>query len=372
MHKNIINVSYSTIKSILTGKIFIQLGGVEYQVDKIPKKKLINWFLNGLSAHFKLEKAWGFPIHPHIEPTTYCNLHCAVCPVGRGLGRPDEHLEFSVFKRFIDEIGDYLFAITLYCWGEPFLNPAIYEMIAYAKKKKILILSSTNAHFMKNDENIEKLIQSGLDHLIVDVDGITQTTYQKFRQTGNLEIVLQGIKNLVQRKRDLSSNTPLINLRFIVMKHNEHEISSLQDLALSLGVDVLSIKSFNLLNAGEWRDQNIDFLPANPLYRRFKTVENEQILIKRENNPCLALWNNPVIYSNGMVCTCNIDYSGKYFIGDLKKQNFKDIWNNSVYKKFRHEFHRDWEKLELCNNCTNAFEGGNCADETIKDTIILH
>lgn len=138
MHKNILNISYSTIKSLLTRKVSIQLGGINYQVDKIPLKKLMNWLLNRVSVHLRFEKAWGFPTQPVVEPSNLCNLYCAVCPVGKGLDRPGENLNFNIFKKFIDEIGDYVFSITLYCWGEPFLNPAIFDMIVYLKTEEFL------------------------------------------------------------------------------------------------------------------------------------------------------------------------------------------------------------------------------------------
>ena len=109
-------------------------------------------------------------------------------------------MDFNLYKKFIDEIGDYVFLILLWDWGEPFLNPSIYEMISYAKQKGIKLVSSTNGHLFKEKEQADKLIASGLDTIIFAVDGISQETYEPYRQGGSLESVLQGIRTVVARE----------------------------------------------------------------------------------------------------------------------------------------------------------------------------
>jgi MoaA/NifB/PqqE/SkfB family radical SAM enzyme len=109
-----------------------------------------------------------------VEPSSRCNLACTLCPVTVGLEREQGLMEFATFKKVIDEIGDYLFTLLLWDWGEPFLNPAIYDMIACAARKGIKTISSTNAHLFARQESADKVIRSGLDTLICAVDGITQ------------------------------------------------------------------------------------------------------------------------------------------------------------------------------------------------------
>ena len=89
------------------------------------------------------------------------------------------------------------------------MNPAAFEMIAYAKSKGIKVVSSTNGHFFAKPDQVDRLILSGLDTVIFAMAGITQETYQHYRQGGDLETVLQGIRNVVARKRELGSPTPL-------------------------------------------------------------------------------------------------------------------------------------------------------------------
>ena len=233
-------------------------------------KKIVNWILMETSVFLRAKKPWGMPTHAQIEPTNFCDLRCALCPVTEGLKRASQHMEFATFKKLIDEIGAYLFLIILWDWGEPFLNPKVFEMISYAKKRNIKLVSSTNGHIFAKEGYAEKVVKSGLDSLIFAVDGTSQETYERYRERGDLNTVMKGIKRVVAAKREFRSRTPLINLRFIAMKHNEHEISGLQDFARSLGVDAVSIKTLNPHADGRIianEEYGNEFIPENSAVR---------------------------------------------------------------------------------------------------------
>jgi radical SAM protein with 4Fe4S-binding SPASM domain len=301
-----------------------------------------------------------------------------LCPVSIGLERPAGEMELHLFKKIIDEIGDYVFLILLWDWGEPFLNPSIYEMTSYAKQKGIKLVSSTNGHLFKNREQADKLIASGIDSIIFALDGISQETYEPYRQGGSLESVLQGIRTVVLRKRELRSKTPMVNLRFIVMKHNEHEIPALKTLARSLGVDALTLKTLNPVNLDFYSEDksNIrnhnEFLPENHHYRRFKCDSTGQNVIRLRKNPCKQLWNNPVIHWNGAVCSCTYDPKEKYVLGELQYETFKNIWQGALYRRLRRQFRENWNQLPLCRECSYAFKGGNCGKEIITDAFFFN
>ncbi|MHC4759047.1 MAG: radical SAM protein, partial [Planctomycetota bacterium] len=136
--------------------------------DKISKKKMLNLFVIAFNRLFPITKALGFPYMAHISPP--------LCPSNDPRAQAKTFLPFETFKKFIDEVGDYLIYVILWSWGEPFLNPDIYKMIEYAREKNILTVSSTNINQFSR-EDASKLIESGLDALIIALDGITQKTY---------------------------------------------------------------------------------------------------------------------------------------------------------------------------------------------------
>src|SRR5439155_7274651 len=116
-----------------------------------------------------------------------------------------------------------LLYLVFYFQGEPYLNPDFLDMVKYASSKKIYTATSTNAHYL-NDETAKRTIESGLDRLIISIDGTTQEVYQQYRVGGRLNKVLEGTKNIVKWKKELRSKTPFIIFQFLVVKPNEHQI----------------------------------------------------------------------------------------------------------------------------------------------------
>jgi len=275
-------------------------------------------------------------------------------------------MELDLFKKFIDEVGEYVFLIILWDWGEPFLNPAVYEIISYAKGKGIKLVSSTNGHIFAKAEHAERVVNSGLDTLIFAVDGITQETYEGYRKKGDLDTLIQGIKNVVEAKRSLGSENPLINFRFIPMRHNEQELPRLNEFAESLGVDLLTLKTLNP-HCETVQEEDKAFIPQDTLYQRFK-YDEEGNRYRRRRNPCKALWNDPIIHWDGKISPCTYDPHDDYTVGDFARSEFRDIWWGSAMRELRRSFRQNYQKIKQCSYCSYAFEGGTLSSETIVES----
>src|ERR1700750_1732078 len=163
----------------------------------------------------------GYPVSISFEPTTSCNLRGPECPSGlRAFTRPTGMLKKDFFTETIDQISKDLLYLVFYFQGEPYLNPDFLNMVKYASSKKIYTATSTNAHYL-TDENAKLTIESGLDRLIISIDGTTQDVYQQYRVGGKLEKVIAGARNMVKWKKELKSRTPFIIFQFLVVKPNE-------------------------------------------------------------------------------------------------------------------------------------------------------
>src|SRR5437879_1373607 len=128
-------------------------------------------------------KHHGMPISISIEPTTSCNLRCPECPSGlRSFTRPTGMMKRELFESIVDQLPTLSYLI-FYFQGEPYLHTELLDMVKYASKKKIYTATSTNAHFL-NDEAARKTVESGLDRLIISIDGTEQETYQSYRVGG--------------------------------------------------------------------------------------------------------------------------------------------------------------------------------------------
>lgn len=294
---------------------------------------------------------WGVPVTVSIEPTTSCNLRCPECPSGlRSFTRETGMLEEKFFNRTIDELHKELLYLIFYFQGEPYLNPKFLDMVKYASSRKIYTATSTNAHYL-NDENARRTVESGLDRLIISIDGTTQEVYQQYRVGGNLEKVLQGARNVVKWKKELKSKTPNIIFQFLVVAPNEHQMSEVQKLGKEIGVDEVRFKTAQIY---QYRDGN-PLIPQNEKYSRYTKQKDGSYRIKNEmHNSCWKLWHSCVITWDGKVVPCCFDKDAKHQLGDLQKETFAGLWQGEKYYNFRRLILKSRSEIDICKNCTEG------------------
>jgi len=298
-----------------------------------------------ISVALKKAIYWGSPPVVMIEPTNICNLKCPLCPTGNDtLKRTKGYMTFDVFKKIIDDIHKTAFMIVLWNQGEPYLNNDFSKMVKYASDHKLFTLVSTNGNIGYNSEEI---VRSGLDSMIVSLDGTTQETYNKYRVNGVLEKVLDNVTNIVKTRNKLKSRNPLIRWQFLVMKHNEHELEDIRKMASELGVDNLELKSVQIYS----KDDVDKYLPQNPKYRRYK-IEGDNFELKFGiKNRCRRIWTNAVVNWTGDVAICCFDKDGEYPVGNVREDDLKILWKNSNMMKIRNQILKDRKQIPICRNC---------------------
>ena len=294
---------------------------------------------------------WGYPIALSFEPTTSCNLRCPECPSGlRSFTRPIGMLESDFFRKVIDETDSYLWYLIFYFQGEPYLHPEFTELVKYASSKRIYTATSTNAHYL-TDANARKTVESGLDRLIISIDGTTQDVYQQYRIGGKLEKVLEGTKNIVKWKRELKSKTPHIIFQFLVVKPNEHQMQEVEKLAEELGVDEVAFKTAQVY---EYENGN-DLIPENEHYSRYRKKSDGTYEIKNQLlNQCWKMWHSCVITWDGSVVPCCFDKDASHPMGNLQENTFKEVWNSTNYRNFRGKLIQSRSQIDICKNCTEG------------------
>ena len=312
--------------------------------------RLINLLKINLSKQLKLTSVFGFPITLMVEPTNICNLKCPLCPTGAGLiKRAKGFMKFNDFKKIINEMSNYVIHLRMWNWGEPLLNKDIFDMISYAKKKKIFVNLSTNSNFLTK-EMANKLINSGLDELIISLDGASEETYNQYRKNGNFKEIINSIQFLVQEKKRLNKRYPYIKLQFIIMKHNEHEINKIKFLAKKIGVDELVFKTVGIMDYFSNEDIK-KYLPQNKKYSRYK-IQKEGVESKvKVKNWCDFIWEEIVINWDGSVVPCCFDMNNLFVFGNAFKNPIKEIWNNQKYTNFRKKISNHKKNIPLCKNC---------------------
>ncbi len=305
---------------------------------------VLSFFLSGI---LRRPVVWGLPTIINIEPTNLCNLRCPLCVTGSGrMQRPVGRIDFQLLKKMIDETAEHALYVTLYHQGEPYLHREFNEMVAYAKSKGLYVTTSSNAHFFSPPE-AEAVVRSGLDSMIISLDGVTPESYRRYRVGGDLERVLQGMRNLTAAKRNLKRRTPFLFLQFLVMKHNEHEIPLVRQLAEELEVDRLLIKTVEVSSA----EEAAEWLPEEERYRRYR-FENGRLKVKQGTGLCPRPWLTTLLDWDGAVVPCCFDKNGKYAFGSLADgSSFVSIWKNDAYQAFRRRILLDRSDVDICRNC---------------------
>ena len=324
-------------------------------VSKLTLRRLLN--VGKLFSSYYVTKwtgkatQWGLPMTISIEPTTACNLRCPECPSGlRAFSRPTGNLKQDFFRKTIDELHKQLIYLIFYFQGEPYINPVFLDMVKYAKDKGIYTITSTNGHFL-NDANAKKTIESGLDRMIISVDGTTQETYENYRKEGNLESVLQGARNIVKWKKEMNSATPHTIFQFLVVKPNEHQIDEIYRIAEEIGIDEVKLKTAQVYEY----EQGNDLIPTIEKYSRYKKNTDGTYSVKNKLlNHCWKLWHACVITWDGLVVPCCFDKDAQHRLGDMKDKPFQEIWQGEDYDKFRKQLLKGRDQIDICKNCTEG------------------
>ena len=296
---------------------------------------------------------WGLPFNISIEPTTSCNLGCPECPSGlKSFTRATGTLETEFYEKFIKETHENLIYLYFYFQGEPYLHPKFLNLVKAASEKNIYTVTSTNAHFL-TPRKAKETVESGLDRILISVDGTTQDTYENYRIGGKLEKVIAGTKNLIAAKKELKSSTPHIIFQFLVVKPNEHQIEEVKALGKELGVDEVKLKTAQIYDY----KNGSDLIPSIDEYSRYKKQADGTYAIKNKmENKCWKLWHSCVVTWDGKIVPCCFDKDAKYEMGDLTKYSFKSIWNNESYKNFRNQVIQNRKSIDICTNCTEGLK----------------
>jgi radical SAM protein with 4Fe4S-binding SPASM domain len=320
-------------------------------------RRLFNLIKTGfsflLSAILQKSIVWGIAPTMTIEPTNICNLKCPLCTTGAGeMKRSAGKMSLDTFDALMNKMGDDIFFLLIYHQGEPYINQHFFDFVKIAKKKNIYVTTSTNGHYFTK-KNISKSIESGLDSMIVSIDGVTQESFEKYRVKGNLEKVVQGTKELMQERKKRKSRTPNVALQFLVMKHNESEIEEIQKLGKEMGVDRVLIKNIEVRSF----DEALEWLPQENSFRRYNVSENE-FIVKGQNNKksCSRPWMSTLINWDGTFVPCCFDKNGQYPMGNIHKTSeIRDIWMGDTINDFRKKLLADRKQIDICANCNMGF-----------------
>jgi len=317
--------------------------------------RILNYLKVKLSLMLHSEINRGLPLNLHIEPTARCNYRCVKCgrflmeDDGNRSGKDRQSMSFDEFRLLMDDLGDTLVTLRLWHYGEPLLNPSLCRMISYAKGKGVIVAVSTNGSLL-DEEMSRELVDSGLDYLIVSLDGASRNAYQKAHGVDTFEQVVDNLSALSRIKRRLGSSLPFLDLQFIILKSNEHEVDRVRRLAGRVGADKLTCKRLdeNDVNYGihEGVSSPADLLPSDPA-NKFELDEDGS------SGACSVFWEGALIRHDGTVLPCVRDIHEEFVAGNVFQDEggFTRIWNSHLFRELRRRA-ASGRSIGLCKDCT--------------------
>lgn len=355
---------HNILQLLLQGHGVLTFDQVPLRVRRLSRHKRFNLLKLGFQILSRSTKRYAFPPIVQIEPTNTCNLHCLTCATGAGLmTRPATFMPFALYRSIIAQVCQDACLLVFWSWGEPFLHPEACRMIRYAKDHGLLVHSSTNGHFFTTREQARQVVESGLDSLIVAVDGLDQQTYERYRQGGDLHRVLTSIRNLIAERQAAGVIHPRITFRFIVMQHNEHQVPHVRAFAESLGVDAVAFRSANV------RRGNVDYTESlTPRSSEFQR-ELRDAAQPDQQKRCSRPDANLTIFSNGDVVICERDVNAEQAIGNVNTAPLHRLLYSTQSASQLHLFRRRQEQLSYCASCEHRRMLGRTANVT---TATLH
>lgn len=345
--------SFDTLKKICEeNKFFKHIN--KFALENLDLKKIKNFLIACIEEKNHLTNLTSLPYKLIVDPTNACNLGCPLCPTGLGASeRKKGILKFDDFKRIVDEAKDYCIELHLYNWGEPTLNKDLIKMINYAHQNKIWTRISSNMSLKYKENYLEDLVSSGLSLLHIDIDGIDQEVYEKYRKKGNLKVVLNNLEEIIRIKKTKKLTNPILEIAMLAMRQNEHQHEEFLNFKDKFNVDVVKIDKIQ-------HNPNMDekWLPTNKdlIYKTYDGGTASSNSAKdNESKQCHWPWSSMVInYDGGVNPCCIIDDPNSDF-ANFKSSSIKEIWNNEEYISSRSEFGDKSEitKKTICNVCKN-------------------
>jgi MoaA/NifB/PqqE/SkfB family radical SAM enzyme len=309
-----------------------------------PIKKMV------LAGVAKVPCERRLPTYLMIEPTNACNIHCPLCPVGANvMKRKRGFMDVDKFKGLIDEVSAFVKEIVMNFAGETMMHPRIGEMIAYAEGKGIEVTIGTNGTFEKTEE----LLDAAPTEILYAIDGLTQETYEEYRRGANLAQVKENLRKLTDGKRKRGQKKPKIVVQFVVMKHNEHEVPGVMELAREYGADEVSYTPVVVNDFFEDQKNSLlsRYIPKTSVYQQYKRAQGR--LMQRKPSLCVWVFQSVVLY-NGDVSICCFDFDGTIRIGNaFEPGGFLKVWKSDEYRRYREKIIR--RELDLCQHCDYSF-----------------
>jgi sulfatase maturation enzyme AslB (radical SAM superfamily) len=277
-----------------------------------------------------------FPTRFAVEVTAECNLACSMCH-HPNMKRPKGKMPLELWTKCADQIASI--SPDTQCWfsfcGEPLLEPdRLLEMIAYGHSVGIRSLNINTNAMLLTPELTRRILDSAAELIVFGIDGYSKESYEKTRVNGERDKVYANVEHFLKSKRKRRSG-PDVQIQFIVMDENEHEIERFKDHWLPLGA---TLKIRNKLSWGGKFGTPLD-------------------ISKEERIPCPWAITMMHVFWDGRVPRCPGDTEGDEGAGNAWDEPLAVLWNKLGDYREKHLNYRFGELPPRCQDCKDWMTG---------------
>jgi MoaA/NifB/PqqE/SkfB family radical SAM enzyme len=326
--------------------------------QKISRTAFVNFLHAKVEMYSGKLHVGSLPYYLSVDPSDKCQLRCPTCPTGmenesrrahsgeRVIFRTDRRkLDEPLFDALLEELGEYLFLVMFYNYGEPLLNPKLPGFIRKAKHYRIETELHSNLSLPLSDDRLEDLLTSGLDRLLASIDGFSQETYQIHRVGGDFVLAKGNLERLAKLRDRLGLHTQ-ISYGFLVFSFNEHERRDAEAYCRDLGIDFQVRDAFVDDHAWlpSYRKQEAPWsVPTEAQLKKDASVgwsPLPQVQTSRSPSACGWHYGYSVVTAGGRVAPCCAVAKEAYDLGQITpgQVSFGDVWNNDRYRRSRGAF----------------------------------
>jgi len=283
------------------------------------------------------------PFRLWLEPTNICNIKCQMCPNPLIPRDQKGKMDFSLFRKIVDEVSSFANELYLFHRGESLIHPKLPQMVGYAKERGLLVKLNTNATLL-TEEKSREILESGLDLISFSIDGYEKEVFERVRVGARFDKVVSNVRTFLQLKENGGFKRPLTQ------------------------IEIMEFAAYSQTNLEK---RKADFL------RNFEGLSVNRIVIRRPHNvggsvelneaqgynaqkehyfPCSFPWYSLAIHWNGNVCPCPRDFMGDLVLGNVGTMSLAEIWNNEKMVSVRGNIlERELEDQVCCRNCDQTY-----------------
>ncbi len=312
-----------------------------------------------------------------IELTNHCQLKCIICAREYILGKQMNvgHMDFTQFKKLIDENHIYLDRIGLTGLGETLLYPKIIDAINYigSKNKGILIFLSTNAYQANTPTLVEEMANK-IDTLQISLDGIG-STFEGIRKKSKFDRYYSNLEKISRFNHKARMN---IKFNMVVFKDNYREMKKVVELAKELRIKEIYFNTFNLVanyldlteynfyQTSEFRDEFNKALVKARQYGIY--VGYRDLDAPKGFRFCGYPWNDFYITWDGFAVPCCAKPFPKVLnFGNVFSEGLMPVLNCKNYQEFR-KLSKENKTPDFCRRCHKIHSRNNLVQSQHNDS----